>query len=173
MSLRTPKGKRKKRAAKASVRRRKLTGKKTAGRRRSLSRRRQEPGSIIFRDGKIFMMLPGKLRSPNKIKTGLARHGDTKAWEARILKAQTVQTDQTVKLPATRRARLDIERLVPNRACFLDQRNLDFSAKGLEDALVRLGYLVDDNHEWLDVKPMTQSISPDKLYWASVVIEVL
>lgn len=160
-----------KKPRKAATGRRKRAGK---SRRRSYSRRRRtEPGSIITKGSRIFMMLPGKLRSPNKLKSGLARHGDTKAWEARVQNARVVQTDSSVLLPVLGRAKLSVTRLVPTKACYLDRTNLAFCIKGLEDALVRLGYLYDDNVKWLDGPYVEQDLSPDREYWASVVIDVL
>lgn len=166
----------KKRGPKPPSRRKKVSirsRKRPAPRRRSYNRRRTERGSIIYANGTIYMMLPGKLKSPNKLKTGLARHGDTKAWEARIRSAQIVQTDDSVRVPVDGKVQLFVERLVPNKSCFLDQTNAAFSIKGLEDALVRLDYMVDDNHQWADVMPVKQVLSPDKLYWASVRIVLL
>jgi hypothetical protein len=160
---------------------RKIKGKfrgkaKNPYRRKRTTRRtnaRREPGTVEIQDGKITLLLPGKLKSLNTLKNGLARYGDTKTWEARIRAAKLVKDDESVRLPLTSRARLEISRLHPNKSCILDFVNLEGGTKGLEDALKRCGYIVDDNYKWLDRVPSKQLQSFDKQYWAVAVVTVL
>jgi hypothetical protein len=119
------------------------------------------------------MMIPGKLKSLNQLKSGIARYGDTKAWEARIKRAHVSFDDGSVRLPVITRARLEMSRLIPGRMCLLDQTNLEGGVKGFEDAIKRLGYIFDDNHKWIDRPQVTQVVSPDRQYWAMAIITIL
>lgn len=114
------------------------------------------------------LLLPRKLVSPNRIKTGLARHGDTKAWETMLLKAHMVTDDQSLRFPARSKMRLEVWRLAPSKKYFLDRTNCAFSIKGLEDALVRLQYLRDDSLKYLDGPYVEQDVSADRKYWTIV-----
>ena len=147
---------------------------KTPTRRRTTrTSTRRESGTIRIRDGKIEMMIPGKIKSLNQLKNGLARYGDTKGWENRIKKARIALDDESVCLPVMDRARLEITRLIPSRGCLLDQTNAEGGIKGLEDALKRLGYIFDDNHKWLDRPQVQQRVSDDRQYWALIQITIL
>lgn len=68
------------------------------------------------------------------------------------------------------RLRLEVVREAPTEKFFLDRTNLAFSVKGLEDALVRLQYLVDDNEEWEDGPWVSQRVSSDGKYWTIVTV---
>lgn len=149
-------------------------GIKTPAKRRAVRQTvSREVGTITIENGKIVLMIPGKLKSLNQLKSGLARYGDTKAWENRIKKARNDFDDGSVKLPIMSRARLEMSRLVPTRSSFLDQTNLEGSVKGFEDALKRLGYIFNDNHKWIDRPQVNQFLAPDRQYWATAIVTVL
>ncbi len=168
-NLKLPKLKRRK----AKLPKRLRRGKKYARTGRTRRFRSDKPGTVLIQDGTILWTLPRKLRSPNQIKTGLARYGDTKGWEAQFVAALVVGTDDSIGMGKQQRLKLEVVRRVPRKDFFLDRTNLAFSVKGLEDALVRLGYLVDDNEDWLDGPYVTQDVSDDKKYWTIVKISEL
>lgn len=147
---------------------------RTATRRRRSRRtnlyKSYEPAVATIESGVLEMLLPKKLVSPNRLKTGLARHGDTKAWEAMLRKVHLVADDGTLTFPTRKKMRLDVWRLAPSKKYFLDRTNAAFSVKGLEDALVRLGYLRDDSLKYLDGPYVEQDTSGDRKYWTLVKI---
>lgn len=130
--------------------------------------RSTEPGTYTVQSGLIVWTLPRKLRSPNQIKSGLARYGDTKGWEREFNDAKLILNDASMGPHMGERLRLEVVRLSPTKRFFLDRTNLAFCVKGLEDALVRLQFLVDDNEEWEDGPYVTQAESPDGKYWTIV-----
>lgn len=155
-------------------RRRRRVQQKRPTRRRTATRTvSREPGSIKIKDGTIVLMIPGKLRSLNQLRTGISRYGDTKAWEQRLKRARIAVDDESVLMPVVSRARLEMTRLSPSQRCFLDQTNLEGGVKGFEDALKRLGYIFDDNHKWIDRPQVQQMVSPDRQYWALAKITIL
>lgn len=135
--------------------------------------RSTEPGLCFVRAGCITWILPRKLRSPNKLRGGLARYGDTKAWERIFEEAAIKETDNTLGPCSKQRLRLEVVRLAPYERFFLDRTNLAFSVKGLEDALVRLEFLVDDNEKWEDGPYVSQAVSGDGKYWTVVRLMVI
>lgn len=138
-------------------------------RRKRIKRYRSDkPGICVVCNGTITWTLPRKLRSLNKIRTGLSRYGDTKGWERQFLAAETKSTDLSLGPDSNQRLKLEILRLAPRKDFFLDKVNLYGGAKGLEDALVRLRYLVDDNEAWEDGPYVTQDVSPDGKYWTII-----
>jgi hypothetical protein len=155
---------------------------RSLGVRRSTRRRFRstEPGSVSIEmtdqsKGALVFRIPKKVRSLNKLKTGIARHGDTVAWEAALRKvgrpATTSDAERLVFAdivwPDGKR-RLEIERQAPTERYFLDQTNFAGGCKGLEDALVRLGYLVDDSLKWLDGPHLKQTVAPDRKFWTII-----
>lgn len=128
------------------------------------------PATMVVQDGAIYFRLPRRLRSLNKLKTGIARYSDTQSWERLLEKARQScdQNDLSIGPGEDCRMRLEIQRLSPSRAYYLDTVNLMGGCKGLEDALVRLGYLVDDNVDWEDGPHVSQELSEDKRYWTIV-----
>jgi hypothetical protein len=132
-----------------------------------------DPAIIKIVDGVVDMMLPRKLVSLNKLKNGLARHGDTKGWSQTLEKAHVVFDDGSFSRPHKYRVKLHVTRLSPREQFFLDQTNLAGGVKGLEDALVRAKYLVDDRQKWLDGPHVNQAVSADRRYWTWVRIQLL
>jgi hypothetical protein len=122
----------------------------------------------VIKDGTITWTLPRKLRSLNVLCTKLARWGDTQAWARCFEQAELVSSDGSLGPCTGERLRLDIIRLAPSKAFFLDKVNLFGGCKGLEDALVRGEYLVDDSEEWEDGPYASQALSEDKKYWTVV-----
>lgn len=104
----------------------------------------------------------------NVLRGGLSRYSDTKGWEKAFSEALIVATDHSLGPQSNRRLRLEIVRLAPRADYFLDRTNLAGGCKGLEDSLVRLGFLVDDNETWEDGPWPTQAVSLDKKYWTVV-----
>lgn len=133
---------------------------------RSRRYRCTEAGSISFTPSEITLVIPKKLKSGNVLKSGIARHGDTKSWEAHILKLvpRDVPEDALKPMSSPQRMRLDIVREAPFPHHFLDPTNIHIGSKGLEDALVRLGYLYDDAQEWVDGPYCSNAVSPGKTY---------
>jgi hypothetical protein len=115
-------------------------------------------------------MLPRKLRSLNTLCSRLARYGDTKAWEKQFADAELENSDHTIGPCSKQRLRLETTRLAPSKHFFLDKTNLAGGVKGLEDALVRLEYLVDDCEEWEDGPYVSQGVSEDGKYWTLVTL---
>lgn len=153
--------------------RRSRDAKKSPSRRRTSKRYASTGPSIaIIKGGAILWKIPRRLRSLNSLKTGIARYGDTKAWENHFLKAELKEDDGSFQIGQTARHKLEIQRLSPNRRYFLDSTNLHGAAKGLEDALVRLGYLVDDSEMWEDGPHVSQALSPDKRYWTIIKLSI-
>jgi hypothetical protein len=157
--------------------RRKLKGKgsrPTARRYRRSSRfKSSKPGTYVIENGTITWRLPRKLRSLNAICTKLARYGDTKAWETQFTTAELKESDGSLGPCSKQRLRLEIWRLSPSKAFFLDPTNRAGGAKGLEDALVRLEYLVDDCDEWLDGPYVHNDLSDDGKYMTVVKLSVI
>lgn len=159
---------------------RKETGRRKAPHRtrtrRSVRYRSKEPGSIRHTESVIEITVPKKLKSGNKLKSGIARHGDTQSWEKHFLKAQancvTEGTRQLEPMSTPVRMRLEVIRFAPRRDFFLDPTNLAIGVKGLEDALVRLGYLFDDAEEWIDGPHCANAVSEDKKYRTLVRLSV-
>lgn len=132
---------------------------------RSRRYRSKEAGTISFTPREIVLVIPKKLRSGNSIKSGLARHGDTKSWESHILKLVVSDVPGALKpMSAPQKMRVEIVREAPFRHHFLDLTNIHIGAKGLEDALVRLGYLHDDSPDWVDGPYCANAISSNKTY---------
>jgi hypothetical protein len=119
-------------------------------------------------NGVITWTLPRKLQSLNKLRGWRARHGDTKGWEKEIDGATIVSNDMSLGPGSGRRLRLEVVRLAPNVRFKLDKVNLFGGIKGLEDALVRLGFLVDDSEIWEDGPWPSQAVSEDKKYWTVI-----
>jgi hypothetical protein len=138
----------------------------TAKRKRSKRYKSTEAGTITFTDREIALVIPKKLRSGNVLKSGIARHGDTKSWENHILKLVTsdVSVDSLKPMGSPQKMRLEIVREAPFAHHFLDPTNLHIGSKGLEDALVRLGYLHDDSQDWVDGPHCSNAVSPTKTY---------
>lgn len=90
------------------------------------------------------------------------------AWQRCFEQAQIVESDHSLGPCSGERLRLDVVRLAPSKAFFLDRTNLSGGVKGLEDFLVRSEYLVDDCEEWEDGPYCSQEISEDKKYWAII-----
>jgi hypothetical protein len=130
--------------------------------------RSDEPGTCVIKDGIITWTLPRKLQSLNKLRGWKARYGDTKGWEREFENAKIVSNDMSLGPGTGRRLRLEVVRLAPNPKFKLDKVNLFGGLKGLEDALVRLNFLVDDSEIWEDGPYPTQGTSPDKKYWTIV-----
>lgn len=148
--------------------RKKASAKSYAAKRRtSQAHRATGVGQKLVLDGAIYWRLPERVKSLNVIKTGLARHRDTQMWEQLLTRAILASDDGTAPAhPATVRMRLDIQRVVPQKRFMLDVLNLA-GAKGLEDAVKRLGYIHDDCMDWCDLH-MSQRVATDKCYWTIV-----
>lgn len=136
--------------------------------RRSTKYKADATGTCCIANGCITWTLPRKIRSLNVLKNGLARYSDTKSFETQIVKAEIISSDASLGPCSKQRLRLEIIRLAPNRNFYLDKTNLYGGCKGLEDALVRLEYLVDDCEEWEDGPYATQGISQDGKYWTII-----
>lgn len=151
---------------------------KKGKRRRKISAARASistvPGTIKAEGGIIEIRIPKKLRTLNALKGWRARYGDTKSWEQAIKDCRTL-TDAVgaasiagmMPLLAVR-MRLEILRLAPTKRELLDTTNAAGSVKGLEDALKRLGYIVNDDLDWLDGPYVSQAIAPDRQFWAII-----
>lgn len=143
----------------------------------------------------LELVLPKKLESPNKTRGHhwRIRARETKWWETlvRVAGAQIpdlkdwsviVRTETRMERGKWRiveerrkeRRRVTVIRQVKNRQHFiLDDDNLQFSAKPLNDALRRLGLVYDDRRTWM-VQPMPlQEVSPDGVARTIVRIERL
>jgi hypothetical protein len=141
---------------------------KAAKRRKRKRFRADGDGVCEIRDGVITWTLPRKLQSLNKLRGWRARYGDTKGWERELDGATIVFNDMSLGPGSGKRLRLEVVRLAPNAKFRLDKVNLFGGIKGLEDALVRLGFLVDDAEQWEDGPWPTQGVSSDKKYWTIV-----
>lgn len=141
--------------------------------RRSARFKATEPGTCVIRAGQIVWTLPRKLRSLNVLASRLARYGDTKAWETQFVRAKITESDHSLGPCSKQRLRLEVRRLSPTKAFFLDRTNLAGGVKGLEDSLIRLEYLVDDCEEWEDGPYVSQGVSEDGKYWTIVTLSVL
>lgn len=139
---------------------------------RSKRQCRKETPSQRILCGYAIWVLPRKLKSLNQLKGWRARYGDTQAWEKLLHNVQTTDDDGSFIPPISHPTKrtLVVERLVPNKSCLLDRTNLAGAVKGLEDALVRMGYLVDDNPAWIDGPHVSQRVSTDKRYWTLVML---
>jgi hypothetical protein len=139
------------------------------------------PRSWVFR-------LPHELRSPNatiwRPWTGLAAdrakwerllRGELREWQAMRNLIGFTQDEARAGPHVTEHSELralTVTRYVPSRAHFMrDERNLQFSIKGLEDALVRVGLLVDDRREWLRCAPVTQHLCPTGAFVTVVLLQ--
>lgn len=153
----------------------KCRGQVTAPRRRSRRHLCRVPGEAVIANGAIIWKLPCRLRSLNSLKTGIARHSDTVRWEKYLANAQCISNDGSVHPKnghGRKKLRLEVQRLTPSRRYILDQTNLQGGAKGLEDALMRLGLLVDDGPQWLEGPIATQALSTDGYYWTIIKLSV-
>lgn len=122
--------------------------------------------------------MPRKIRSMNKLKSGIALHGDKVAWEKALAAVGAPEIDPSdLELveayaafvhPAAGRRRLSIERQAPSEHYFLDATNCSGGAKKLEDVLVSAGYFVDDKMKWLDGPHIIQTVSPEKKFYTIV-----
>lgn len=130
--------------------------------------RSDEPGTCTIANGCITWKIPRKLPSLNRLRTWRARHGDTQAWERAFVTAEILANDLSLGPETCQRLRLEITRLAPSKDWLLDRTNLAGSVKGLEDALVRLRYLVDDSEAWEDGPYVQQGVSEDKKYWTII-----
>jgi hypothetical protein len=139
------------------------------------------PRAWIFR-------LPQPLKTPNatiwRPWTGLAAdrarwerafRTEIHEWVAMRMIAGWTQPDSLAwphLLAHQERRHLTVTRYVPKRAHFIrDERNLQFSIKGLEDALVHAQLIVDDRREWLTCDPVTQHVSPDGKFYTVVLLQ--
>lgn len=114
----------------------------------------------------------------NKLKSGIALHGDKVAWEKALAAVgapaidpadfELVSAYAAFVHPAFGRRRLTIERQAPSVRYFLDQTNFAGGSKKLEDVLVQAGYFVDDMLKWLDGPHYRQAVSIDKKFWTIV-----
>lgn len=139
--------------------------KKQSRSRKKLKRyKSQNPGTCVVAAGTITWTLPRKLLSLNKLRGGLSRFWDTKAWEREFEGAKVSATDGSLERGSGLRLRLEIVRFAPTNRWFVDKVNLYGGCKGLEDSLVRLGYLVDDNEKWEDGPYPSQQVSDDGKY---------
>lgn len=130
-----------------------------------------------------------ELKSPNKTiwKGRWALASDRDWWERAIVRElrewETLRTlttwtaSERAAWPHVRGHRevraLTVVRMVPTPRHFIQDtvRNLQFSIKGLEDALVRAKLLVDDRDAWLTCAPVTQQVSPDRRFYTVVVLK--
>lgn len=138
--------------------------KKKKRRRRSTRHVAKSAAIITIAKGRIVMLLPKRLKSLNSRGGHWEEAGERRAWEEMIATASVI-TDGSVKGPAVGRRRLAIVRLAPSRRYLLDKTNLDACGKRLEDALVALGYLIDDDRFGVDGPFITQAVSADIYYW--------
>jgi hypothetical protein len=88
-----------------------------------------------------------------------------------IKDATLVASDLSLGPFSGQRLKLEILRLAPCERFKLDRVNLYGGCKGLEDALVRMSFLVDDNERWADMSA-SQGVSEDKKYWTLVRLSV-
>lgn len=139
-----------------------------AYRRRIKRFRATENGTCDIVGGTITWVLPRKLASLNRLRTWRARHGDTQAWEKEFERTRVSANDLSLGPCTSRRLRLEVIRLAPTDKYYLDMTNLAGGVKGLEDALVRLQFLVDDSVRWLDGPHCSQGVSKDGKYWTIV-----
>lgn len=155
-------------------RQQKKIGKK---RRRASARHRSTVAGTITVGvgGRVVMVLPRRLKSPNSIKTHWAYRNDRAGWQKEVESA--VYSDVgghrvsiAVMIADGIRMRLDVLRLAPSRRYLLDKDNADFCAKRLQDFLRQAQYFVDDNRMWLDGPYVTQGLSHDKCYWTVVTL---
>lgn len=129
--------------------------------RRSKLYRSSEPGTCLIQRGTITWRLPRKYLSLNVMRARMSRFWDTKHWERDLEAAECGQDDKTLGKGSGKRLRLEVVRISPQK---LDRTNLaGGSVKGIEDALVRLGYLVDDSERWLQGPFLSQEIGPEYL----------
>jgi hypothetical protein len=134
------------------------------------------PAVIKVSAGRIVMLIPRRLKSPNQRTTWRAEHGEKMAWKRLIEQAESNIDIRDAKdryggaIPVITRMRLDILRLAPNQRYMMDADNLSFSAKRLQDTLKEKGYIVDDNMRWLDGPHIVQGISDDKCYWTIITL---
>lgn len=134
------------------------------------------PSSITIKNGRIVMLLPKRLRSPNQRANWRSDHGERKAWTKLIESAEASIDWNTIReqfgspVPVITRMRLEILRLAPNQRYMMDADNLAFCAKRLQDTLKEKGYIIDDNMRWLDGPYVTQAVSEDKCYWTIVTL---
>lgn len=83
-----------------------------------------------------------------------------------------LDSDHTLARKSGLRLRLEVTRRSPMARWSLDRTNLaGGSIKGIEDALVRAEYLVDDREEWLQGPFLRQEVSADGTY--STVIKLM
>jgi hypothetical protein len=115
------------------------------------------------------MVLPRRVRSPNKRGGHWAEYGERQAWRKLLLSAD-VTTDNSIALPVVGRMRLEITRLAPTKRYILDVDNMAASVKRLLDTLVECGFLLDDDRESIDGPYLSQKISQDACYWTIVKI---
>lgn len=116
------------------------------------------------------MLLPKRLRSLNARGGHWVEAGERRAWEEMLASADIV-TDGSMPVTAGGRRRLTMVRLAPSRRYLLDKTNLDGCGKRLEDALVALGYLIDDDRFGVDGPFITQAVSADIYYWVVLTLE--
>jgi hypothetical protein len=127
--------------------------------------------------GRIVMMLPRRLRSPNQRANWRTDHGERQAWAKLIAKAECPIDFAEAKAaygasikPVNTRMKLEILRLAPNQRYMMDEDNLSASTKRLQDSLKEAGYIVDDNRRWLEGPTVTQGVSDDKCYWVIITL---
>jgi hypothetical protein len=134
---------------------------------RSTKFQSKTPASIVIKGGVVTMRLPRRLRSYNQRGGHWSEFSDRQAW-ANLLATTTVTSDGSITLPVKTRMRLDLIRLAPSKRYLLDKDNLSVSGKRLTDALVKAGYLIDDDRTHLDGAYVVQGLSRDKKYWTLV-----
>lgn len=129
-------------------------------------------------DDMMVTIISRKLESPNKHRFHwTVQHGDSANWEKDIQKAyldmvRVASWDDAAELgrrPALPSGpmNLQIVRLVmSNREFMKDDSNMPGAGKGLQDALVRLGFLKDDRREYLITgpQPVMQDVSATDCY---------
>lgn len=138
----------------------------------------QLPGRWLFR-------LPRKLQTPNRLiwRSRWALASERAAWErefkvaigsfAAVLQASDGSPAAERAYRQLRHVRelrgVRIWRLVPTvRHFFRDTDNLDFAAKSLVDAMVRVGLLHADDRSWLERERTQEAVSGDGKPWTLI-----
>lgn len=133
----------------------------------------------------MTLRIPRRLDSPNTWHGAhwRVKHAISQAWEHEIWLAATQQGKRVPRVddegPVLKRRpesigrmRVTVTRYVKSaRNLILDDDNLAFSVKPLNDALKRLGYLRDDSRTWLEQPTPTQHVSDDGTDYTVIIIE--
>lgn len=118
--------------------------------------------------------IPRELKSPNKWQGRHWRykHRETTDWERELQIAWLSvpkKVQQKVREDHDCIMRVRVERHCPSARNFIrDDDNLRFSTKPLNDALKRVGFIVDDNRKWLVQGLPEQRVSVDA-QWRTVI----